>query len=49
MALPYIGSTLCVAAVSAFDSLIAGISIGTDALGASAAAGPLLAIVQILH
>ena len=49
MALPYIGSTLCVAAVTAFDSLIAGISIGTDALAAIAAAGPLLAIVQILH
>ena len=49
MALPYIGSTLCVAAVTAFDSLIAGISIGTDALAAIAASGPLLVITQILH
>ncbi len=49
MALPYISSTLCVAAVTAIDSLIAGISIGTDALAAIAAAGPLLAVAQILH
>ena len=49
MALPYICSTLCVAAVTAFDSIIAGISIGTDALAAIAASGPLLAVAQILH
>ena len=49
MALPYICSTLCVAAVTAFDSMIAGISIGTDALAAIAASGPLLAVAQILH
>ena len=49
MAWTYIGSALCVAAVTAFDSLIAGISIGSDALAAIAAAAPLLAIAQILH
>ena len=49
MALPYIGSTLCAAAVTAIDSLIAGISIGADALAAIAASGPLLAVAQILH
>lgn len=49
MALPYICSTLCAAAVTAFDSMIAGISIGTDALAAIAASGPLLAVAQILH
>ena len=49
MALTYIGSTICVAAVSLVDSLVAGISIGPDALAAIAAAGPLLAIEQILH
>ena len=49
MAWTYIGSALCVAAVTAFDSLIAGISIGSDALAAIAAAAPLLAIEQILH
>ena len=49
MALPYIASTLCVAAVTAVDSMIAGINIGTDALAAIAAAGPLLAISDILH
>ena len=49
MALPYIGSTLCVAAVTAIDSMVAGISIGTEALAAIAAAGPLLAVAQILH
>ena len=49
MALPYIGSPLCAAAVTAIDSLIAGISIGADALAAIAASGPLLAVAQILH
>ena len=49
MALPYICSTICVAAVAAIDSLVAGISIGTEALAAIAASGPLLAITQILH
>ena len=49
MAWTYIGSALCVAAVTAVDSLVAGISIGSDALAAIAAAAPLLAIEQILH
>ena len=49
MALTYIGSTICVAAVTLADSLIAGISIGPEALAAIAAAGPLLTIEQILH
>ena len=49
MAFPYISSTLCVAAMGAIDSLVAGIGIGTAALAAIAAAGPLLAVSQILH
>ena len=49
MAWTYIGSALCVAAVTAVDSLVAGISIGSVALAAIAAAAPLLAIEQILH
>ena len=49
MALTYIGSTLCAQAVILVDSLVAGISIGPEALAAIAAAGPLLAIEQILH
>ena len=49
MALPYVRSTVCVAAVTAVDSLIAGISIGSEALAAMAAAGPILALEQILH
>ncbi len=49
MALPYIGSTLCVAAVTAIDSMVAGISISSAALAAVAAAAPLLAVKQILH
>ena len=49
MAWTYIGSALCVAAVTAVDSLVAGISIGSDALAAIAAAAPFLAIGQILH
>ena len=49
MALTYIGSTICVVAVTAVDSLIAGISIGSAALAAIAAAAPFLTIEQILH
>lgn len=49
MANTYIGSAICVAAVTAVDSLIAGISIGESALAAIGAAAPLLAISQILH
>ena len=49
MALTYIESTICVATVTAVDSLVAGINIGSAALAAIAAAGPLLAIKQILH
>lgn len=49
MAFPYISSTLCVAAMAAIDSLVAGIGIGSAALAAIAASGPLLAVSQILH
>ena len=49
MALTYIGSTICAATITAVDSLVAGISIGENALAAIAAAAPLLAIEQILH
>ena len=49
MALTYIGSAICVAAVTAVDSLVAGVSIGSNALAAIAAAAPFLAIEQILH
>ena len=49
MANTYIGSAICVAAVTVVDSLIAGISIGESALAAIGAAAPLLAISQILH
>ena len=49
MAHTYIGSAICVAAVTAVDSLIAGISIGESALASIGAAAPLLAIDQILH
>ena len=49
MALTYVGGTVCAAAVVIIDSLVAGISIGEEALAAIAAAGPLLALGQILH
>ena len=49
MASPYIGSTLCVAIITLIDSLVAGISIGPQALAAIAASGPFLSITQILH
>ena len=49
MALPYIGSTLCSAAVTAVDSMVAGISIGEEALAAIAATGPLVAVTLVLH
>ena len=49
MALPYIGSMLCAAVVTAVDSVVAGINIGKDGLAAIAASGPLLAVTLILH
>ena len=49
MALTYVGSTICAALVVIIDSLVAGISIGPEALAAIAAAGPLLTVPQILH
>ena len=49
MAVTYLVSTVCAATVVIIDSLVAGISIGQDALAAIAAAGPILAIDQILH
>ena len=49
MALTYIGSSVCIAAVTATDSLIAGISIGSEALAVIAASAPFLAIAGILH
>ena len=49
MASPYIGATLCVALATVFDSLIAGNSIGSDALAAIAAAAPFIMITQIMH
>lgn len=49
MAVTYIVGTVCAALVTIVDSLIAGISIGQEALAAIAAAGPLLCFDQILH
>lgn len=49
MATPYIAGTLSVALVSLIDSLIAGRSIGSEALAAVAATAPLLSIGEILH
>ena len=49
MALTYASSTVCAALVVIVDSLIAGISIGEEALAAIAAAAPLLSLMQILH
>ncbi|MCR5843313.1 MAG: hypothetical protein K6G66_05080 [Oscillospiraceae bacterium] len=45
----YIGSAISVAAVTAVDSLIAGIRIGESGLAAIGAAAPLMAISPILH
>lgn len=49
MANTYVGGAVCAALVVIIDSLVAGISIGPEALAAIAAAGPLLTIPQILH
>lgn len=49
MALTYVFGTVCAALVTIVDSLIAGVSIGQEALAAIAAAAPLLSIDQILH
>ena len=49
MAATYVTGTVCAAAVVIIDSLVAGVSIGADALAAIAAAGPLLAVGDILH
>lgn len=49
MAFTYAGSAVCAAAIVIIDSLVAGVSIGEEALAAIAAAGPLLALPQILH
>ena len=47
MALTYIGSSVCMAAVTAADSLIAGISIGSEALAAIAAAENMAIFLRI--
>ena len=49
MATPYIGSALSVALVTMIDSLVAGRSIGPEALAAVAATAPLISISEILH
>ncbi len=49
MALTYVFGAVCAASIAVVDSLIAGVSIGQEALAAIAAAGPLLSIDQILH
>ena len=49
MAMTYVFSTICVAAVTAVDSLFAGVCIGPEALAAIAAAAPFLTLNQILH
>lgn len=49
MAVTYLLSALCAAGVTIIDSLIAGVSIGPEALAAIAAAAPILSIDQILH
>ena len=49
MALTYVSGTAAAAAVVVIDALIAGVSIGEEALAAIAAAGPLLMLEQILH
>ena len=45
----YIGGAIGMAAVTAVDSLIAGIRIGESALAAIGAAAPLMSISPILH
>ena len=49
MAATYVLGTVCAAAVVIIDSLVAGVSIGAEALAAIAAAGPLLTVGEILH
>ena len=49
MALTYVFGAVCAASITVVDSLIAGVSIGQEALAAIATAGPLLSIDQILH
>ena len=49
MAVTYLVSSMCAAAVTIIDSLVAGVSIGPDALAAMAAVAPLLSVDQILH
>ncbi len=49
MAVTYVFGTICASAVTIVDSLIAGVSIGQEALAAIAAAAPLLTMDQILH
>ena len=49
MALTNIATMICSTAVTVADSLVAGISIGSAALAAIAAAAPFLAIKEILH
>ena len=49
MAVTYLVSTLCAAAVTIVNSLVAGVSIGPDALAAMAAAAPILSVDQIMH
>ncbi len=49
MADTYISGTVCAAVAVIIDSLVAGISIGPEALAAIAASGPLLTLPQILH
>ena len=49
MAVTYLASTLCAAAVTIINSLVAGVSIGPEALAAMAAAAPVLSVDQVLH
>ena len=49
LALTNIATMICSTAVTVADSLVAGISIGSAALAAIAAAAPFLAIGEILH
>ena len=49
MAVTYIVGAVCAALVTIIDSLIAGVSMGQEALAAIATAGPLLCFDQILH
>lgn len=49
MALTYVGGSVCASLVTIIDTLIAGVSIGSEALAAISVAAPLLTIAQILH